>query len=133
MGPEPRVVWLVRPGSPDAVRGRLSLERHALTFTGDGDEEPLPIPLNRVRRVRRRRGTPILEVDYTDARAEISTVFLYFSEPPPLPRTGGKTWIFPTRGLERTVSAANLRAGAKALRPQLDAWVEAIRDASRGR
>src|ERR687891_92429 len=86
MGPEPRVVWLIRPGSPEAARGRLSVERHALTFTGDGEEEPLPIPLNRVRRVRRRRGAPILEVEYTDARAELSRVFLFFVEPPPLPR-----------------------------------------------
>jgi hypothetical protein len=132
MGPEPRTVWLVRPGSPDAAKGRLSLERHALTFTGEGEEEPLPIPVNRIRRVRRRRGAPILQIDYTDARAEVSTVFLYFSKPPPLPRQGGKTWIFPTRGLERTVSAATLRSAAKALRPQLDAWAAAIRNAAGG-
>jgi len=127
MGPEPRVVWLVRPGSPEATRGRLSLERHALTFTGDGEEEPLPIPLNRIHRVRRRRGAPILELDYTDARAEVSTVFVYFAKPPPLPRTGGKTWIFPTKGMQRAPSAVGLRTAARALKSQVDAWVDAIR------
>jgi hypothetical protein len=130
MGPEPRVVWLIRPGSPEAARGRLSVERHALTFTGDGEEEPLPIPLNRVRRVRRRRGAPILEVEYTDARAELSRVFLFFVEPPPLPRTSGRSWILPTRGMQRAASAVGLRSAARALRSEIDEWVEAIRAAS---
>lgn len=129
MGPEPRVVWLVRPGSPEAARGRLSVERHALTFTGEGEEEPLPIPMNRIRRVRRRRGTPILEVEYTDARAELSQVFLFFVKPPPLPRRG-RTWVLPTRGMERAASAVGLRAAAKILRADIDAWVDAIRGAA---
>jgi hypothetical protein len=129
MGPEPRVVWLVRRGSPEAVRGRLSLERHALTFVGDAEDEPLPIPLSRVQRVRRRRGAPILEIEYTDARAELSTVFLYFVRPPPLRRTTAKTWVLPTRGLERTASAVNLRVAASTMRDRIDEWVEAIRDA----
>src|ERR687891_540435 len=122
MGPEPRVVWLIRPGSPEAARGRLSVERHALTFTGDGEEEPLPIPLNRVRRVRRRRGAPILEVEYTDARAELSRVFLFFVEPPPLPRTGGRSWILPTRGMQRAASAGGPRTPAPAPRAEIDEW-----------
>jgi hypothetical protein len=130
MGPEPQVVWLVRPGSPEAARGRLSLERHALTFVGDAEDEPLPIPLNRVRRARRRRGAPILEIEYTDARAEISKVFVYFAQPPPLQRTNTPTLVLPTRGLERAASAVSLRAAAKALRDRIDGWVNAIRAAS---
>jgi hypothetical protein len=132
MGPEPRVVWLVRPGNPEAARGRLSLERHTLTFVGDSEDEPLPIPLNRVRRVRRRRGAPILEIEYTDARAEISKVFVYFAQPPPLQRTNSPTLVLPTRGLERAASAVSLRAAAKALRDRIDAWVDAIREAASG-
>ena len=132
MGPEPRVVWLVRPGNPEAARGRLSLERHTLTFVGDSEDEPLPIPLNRVRRVRRRRGAPILEIEYTDARAEISRVFVYFAQPPPLQRTNTPTLVLPTRGLERAASAVSLRAAAKALRDRIDAWVDAIREAASG-
>lgn len=130
MGPEPRVVWLVRPGSPDAVRGRLSLERHALTFVGDDEDEPLPIPLSRIHRVRRRRAAPILEIEYTDARAEVSRVFVYFVRPPPLRRTTAKTWILPTRGLERTASAVNLRLAAGTLKERIDEWVRAIRGAA---
>jgi hypothetical protein len=132
MGPEPRVVWLVRPGNPEAARGRLSLERHTLTFVGDSEDEPLPIPLNRVRRVRRRRGAPILEIEYTDARAEISKVFVYFAQPPPLQRTNSPTLVLPTRGLERAASAVSLRAAAKALRDRIDAWVDAIRETASG-
>jgi hypothetical protein len=127
MGPEPQVVWLVRPGSPEAAKGRLSLERHTLTFVDDAEDQPLPIPLNRVQRVRRRRAAPILQVDYTDARAEISTVFVYFAEPPSLRPMSSKSMVLPTRGLERTASAMSLRAAARALRPQIEAWVDAIR------
>jgi hypothetical protein len=126
----PVTAWLVRPGSPDAVTGTLSLERHALTFTPRGDENPLPIPTNRIRRARRRRGSPILEVFYTDARAEPGVVFVYFAEPPPLPTTGGGTWFRPTRGLQRTVSAMALRTRSKELRERIDQWVRAIREAA---
>ena len=130
MGPEPRVVWLVRPGSPKASRGRLSVERHALTFTGEGEEEPLPIPLNRVRRARRRRGAPILEIEYTNARAEGSRVFVYFVEPPPLPQRGGGVRILPTKGIQRAATAVNLSTAARTLRPEIDEWVQAIRGAT---
>lgn len=127
MNPAPITAWLVRPGDPEAGRGTLSLERHSLTFTPDGDEEAMPIPTNRIRKARRRRGTPILEVTYTDARARPALVFLYFAEPPPLPHTGGGTWIRPTRGLQRTASALALRARAKQLRDRIDEWAAAIR------
>jgi hypothetical protein len=127
----PITAWLVRAGDPETVRGRLTLERHSLTFTPDAQEEPLPIPTNRIRTARRRRGTPILEVTYTDARAEPGSVFVYFAEPPPLPRrTGAGSLLRPTRGMERTASALTLRARAKQLRDRIDEWVEAIRDAA---
>lgn len=131
MIPAPITAWLVRPGSPQSTRGRLTLERHSLTFTPDAEEEPLPIPMNRIRKVRRRRGAPILEVTYTDARAEPGLMFLYFAKPPPLPqRTGTGSLFRPTRGMERTASAIALRARAKQLRGRIDNWVEAIREAA---
>jgi hypothetical protein len=130
VNPAPVTAWLVRPGSPDAVKGTLALERHSLTFTPGGEGEPLPIPTNRIRRARRRRGTPILEVTYTDARAETGVLFVYFTKPPPLPTTGGGTWIRPTRGLQRTASAMALRARAKLLRERIDEWAVAIRAAA---
>jgi hypothetical protein len=131
VNPAPTTAWLVRPGNPEAARGRLTLERHSLTFVPDAEEEPLPIPTNRIRNARRRWGTPILEVAYTDARAEPGQVFLYFAEPPPLPsKTGGGRWIRPTRGLQRTASAMTLRARAKQVRDRIDLWVVAIREAA---
>jgi hypothetical protein len=126
---DPARIWLVRRGDPAAVVGRLSLERHALTFTAEG-EEPLPIPTNRIRRVRRRRGSPILELDYTDARAEVSTVFIYFVKPPPLRRTGKGTLVLPSRGLERASGAVSLRASNRVLKPKVEFWARAIRDAA---
>jgi hypothetical protein len=136
VSPEPTRVWLVREGRPEAVRGVLRLERHSLTFTAD-DEEPLPIPTNRIRGVRRRRATPILEVTYTDARAEKARLFVYFARPPPLPgvspmsgRRKPSSWILPTKGLQQTASAMSLRAASRALKATIDSWVEAIREAS---
>jgi hypothetical protein len=138
VSPEATRVWLVREGRPEAVRGVLGLERHSLTFTPD-DDEPLPIPTNRIRRVRRRRATPILEVTYTDARAEESRLFIYFARPPPLPgvsRESGRrkpsSWVIPTKGLEQTASAITLRAANRALKPGIEAWVRAIRNATGG-
>jgi hypothetical protein len=130
VSPDPARVWLVRPGSPDAVEGRLSLERHALTVIMEGDEA-LPIPTGRIRRVRRRRGTPILELDYTDARAEVSTVFIYFVKPPPLHRTGRGTLVLPSRGIERAAGAVSLRASNRRLKPMVTSWARAIREAAR--
>lgn len=129
VSPDPARVWLVRPGNPDAVEGRLSLERHALTVIMEGDEA-LPIPTNRIRRVRRRRGTPILEIDYTDARAEVSTVFIYFVNPPPLHRTGPGTLVLPSRGVERAAGAVSLRASNRMLKPTVTSWARAIREAA---
>ncbi len=136
MSPEPTRVWLVREGRPQAVRGVLGLERHSLTFTPDHDE-PFPIPLNRIRGVRRRRASPILEVVYTDARAEESRLFFYFARPPPLPgvsaRSGKRkpsSWILPTKGLQQTASAMSLRAANRALKAAIEAWVGAIREAT---
>jgi hypothetical protein len=131
VNPAPVTAWLVRSGSPASPRGRLTLERHSLTFTPDADEDPLPIPTNRIRKVRRRRGTPILEVTYTDARTEPRQVFLYFAQPPPLPTHTGRGSLFrPTRGMERTASAMALRARAQLVRERLDEWVAAVRDAA---
>jgi hypothetical protein len=135
---EPTRVWLVREGRPEAVPGVLGLERHSLTFTPDRDD-PLPIPTNRIRRVRRRRGTPILEVTYTDARAGESRLFFYFARPPPLPgvseRSGRRkpsSWILPTKGLQQAASAMSLRAANRALRATIEAWVRRIGEATRG-
>jgi hypothetical protein len=138
VSPEPTKVWLVREGRTEAVRGVLGLERHSLTFTPD-DEEPLPIPLNRIRWVRRRRATPIMEVVYTGARAEESRLYFYFARPPPLPgvssRSGRRkpsSWILPTKGLQQTASAISLRAANQALKAPIEKWVRAIREAAGG-
>ncbi len=137
-------MWLVRPGRPESIPGLLTLERESLTFVSDPEDEggipenTLPIPLNRIARARRRRLTPILEVTYTSARADLAVLFFYFARPPPLPgvregtgRRGPATWLLPTKGLEQTASAMTLRAANKRLKGTIEGWVEAIR-AARG-
>jgi hypothetical protein len=135
VAPEPRRVWLVRPGRAESIPGLLTLERESLTFvSGPETEGGLPIPLNRITKARRRRLTPILEVTYTSARADQAMVFFYFARPPPLPgnrvdtgRRGPGFGLLPTKGLEQTASAMTLRAANKRLKGTIDRWVEAIR------
>ena len=119
--PEPTAVWLVRPGSPDAIPGRLSIEGAILRFAGN---ERLDVPVSDIRRTRRRRSAPILEISY----GEDHTLFLYFAEPPPLPERRADTRPrFPSHGLERAASAMQLRGEAKLLRRAIEEWMKAIR------
>jgi hypothetical protein len=116
----------------------LTLEAGALTVTSGREEHSLPIPVNRIGRARRRRGTPILEVVYTDARAEESRIFLYFTKPPPLPGPGTSPsrarWRGGPRGLHRTASALSLQAANRVVKRRIQEWEAAIKRAvSEGR
>jgi hypothetical protein len=113
---------LVRPGSPDAVPGLLSLVHGILRFAGD--DVSLDVPNSEVRRARRRRGSPILEVSY----GEDHTVFLYFAEPPPLPGANPRPGLG-GKGIERAASALHLGAESRLLRRTIDEWAEALRGA----
>jgi hypothetical protein len=113
---------LVRPGSPDAVPGRLSFNGEVVGF--GGEDVALEIPAAEIRRARRRRGSPILEISYGEDR----TVFLYFAEPPPLPGSNPRPGLG-GKGIERAASAMHLGAESRLLRRMIDEWSEALREA----
>lgn len=131
----PATVWLARPGEERAERGTLSLAEGVLSFAADGGGRTV-IPLPGVRRVRRHRGTPVLEVRY-EAGGKPREALFYFVEPPPLPasarevRERGPWAVLPgDRGLRRATGLLRLRSGNRAMRPVVEAWERAIGEAT---
>jgi hypothetical protein len=83
--PGPTTVWMVhlaRGESPDGVRGTLTLESDSVVFT-DRDLRTLRFHRSGIRRAKRLRGSPILQLDWTDGAVPRRTAF-YFVQPPPL-------------------------------------------------
>lgn len=119
----PVTAWLARPRDPRTRAGTLSVERGSLTFAAR-DGERIRVAGEWVERVRRHRGTPVMEMRYR--RRETSRVLLlYFAEPPPmtdrlsLPRSGA-------RGMGRIAAIRRLRAVNRRLKPVIEEWVRAV-------
>ena len=131
MPPEPSRVWLVREGDPDATEGTLSLEGGSLTFVPqERSQETMAIPVEVIRKVRRRRGTPVLTLSYSEG---MGSLFVYFAKPPPLPGEGrDANAVVPgalaPRGLDRSAGVLTLRQANKLLRGEIEAWVRALRE-----
>lgn len=129
--PEPRTVWMVRPGHPDAVRGELALTADALTFAPQ-DAAPIRTPVPDILRARRRPGAPILEVRHRGEEGA-AVAFFYFAEPPPLEGSGPGgpgvgSMFLPSRGVRRTAGIRGLQIAARRHREEIRAWVAAIRE-----
>jgi hypothetical protein len=136
--PGPTTVWLWQPGGADAVRGTLVLEGAAVVFVAAGGDR-VQIERGSVRRVRRHRLTPVLEIRYERRGSEALALF-YFTEPPALPQPGEKAdrgpieILLPSRRrLERGARIVSLRAANKLLRRDVEGWVRAIREGSASR
>jgi hypothetical protein len=85
-GMEPATVWAVRLGQySDEVRGELTLDADegVLEFRHDKRTKDTRIPLSAVRRARRLRGSPVLEIDFAHEDAMVRMAF-FFSQPPPV-------------------------------------------------
>ncbi len=124
--PEPTTVWMVRPGTGRTRRGTLSLEPGLLTFAADDGER---VPMRRIDRVRRLRGTPVLEVAYR-ADDERRSALFYFVEPPPVPErmwAPAPTGLLGQKGRLRASAILRLRTANRALKPVIKEWVRAIR------
>src|SRR5688500_9397086 len=84
--PEPSHVWLVREGDPSATEGVLALEGADLTFASSTESERVRVPVQHLRRVRRRRATPVMTcVSVSPSAGGEERLFFYFAKPPPLP------------------------------------------------
>lgn len=122
----PATAWLVRPGIDRSRRGTLVLDQEGLTFTAE-DGERMGMSRDDLERVRRLRGTPVLEVRCRRHEQSVLLLF-YFVEPPPmgeppvLPRPGG-------RRAGRVTAIRRLRAGNRRLKPLVERWARAVGEA----
>lgn len=128
---EPTTVWMVHARTTlDGVKGTLSLTEGAVLFLPEGGRSAeTVIPMADIRRVRRARGSPVLEL-----RVEIgggpSLIGFYFVRPPSLsPPTEGFRLF--SRYLARRRAIAALRAGNAAMGGAVDRWVASLEDARR--
>lgn len=126
MNPEPVDAWFVRArdrGSAGAVT--LRLEDGVLSLSTPDEELRLEAPA--ILRVRRAKLSPVISIVYREAGRR-SKVFLYFA-PPSL-----NTWTerrFGTRGsAERAAEAVRLAQANRELKPLVDEWAKAIREAA---
>jgi hypothetical protein len=125
--PEAATVWMVHARTPmEGIRGELSLEDGVLRFRpAGGRSAETAVPANHIRRVRRARGSPVLEVSI-DVPGGPPIIGFYFVKPPPLtPPTEGIRLF--SRYLARRRGIAHLRGGNAARGQDVDVWVEALR------
>jgi hypothetical protein len=84
--PEPITVWMVHlaPGALlDGVEGMLSLDHDAVVFTEAAVRWEARFPLESVRKAKRLRGSPVLQLDWIEENDPRRTAF-FFVQPPPL-------------------------------------------------
>jgi hypothetical protein len=129
---EAKPVWMVHARTPfDGVRGVLSVDERALQFRPDGGRlGDTVVPFDRIRKVRRALGSPVLEVEISINDAP-PVIGFYFVKPPTLtqPSEGYRPF---GRYLTKRKAIAKLRAGNHARKQEVDAWVDRLREARRG-
>jgi hypothetical protein len=118
-------VWMVHVRtSPEGVKGTVRLEASALVFrpAAPGADE-LAFPLTRIRRARRVRGSPVLELLLTGEGP--GSVGFYFVQPPSL--EGQQEGRF--RGRAKRDAAVALVTSNLSKKEEVARWVRAIREA----
>jgi hypothetical protein len=126
---EATTVWMVHARTGlEGVKGTIALEGRALVFRpAGGRSAETVIPVGDIRKLRRARGSPVMEVEISIAGAP-PIIGFYFVKPPPLtPPTEGYRPF--GRFLARRRAIATLRAGNAARREDVGVWVDAVRAA----
>jgi len=129
---ESSAVWMVHARTTmDGVRGELSLEDGAVIFRpAGGRSAETVIPTGEIRRVRRARGSPVLELRITVPGGP-SVIGFYFVQPPSLaPPTEGFRLF--SRYLARRRAIGKLRAGNAVKRQEVERWLQSVREAQGG-
>jgi hypothetical protein len=141
--PEAVTVWMVElsPGlAAQERRGTLSLQPDVIAFVASDGSEELRIPLARVRKARRLRGSPVLVVAHDAGGRAVRTAF-YFAQPPPLEDFRGEGTERPaplgfrksSRRRARRENIGYLGTWSRQLKADIEEWEHAIRDAVRDR
>jgi hypothetical protein len=128
-------VWLVAalPGgggwrrgevTPE-VEGKLTMEEEALVFRPVSGEEPSRVPLDAIAKVKRARGSAVIELRLR-GREGGRVVWFYFVQPPPgLPKGAGRGLrLYAARRGSGRLAMANALWG-----DEVTSWYERIREA----
>jgi hypothetical protein len=129
----PSTVWMVSAKTGVTGRkGTLSLQADSVVFrpasTAFGDTI---IPLKALRRVRRVRGSPVLEL-HAGVRDQPPVIAFYFVQPPDLSPPEDLRIRFLPKRTARKEAITQLRQGNLRKRAEIAAWAEAIDRARRG-
>jgi hypothetical protein len=119
-------VWMVsaRTGL-DGRKGRLLLNEKALVFQPESDRYGANVfPLGDVRRIRRAKASPVLEIHLELPDAPRIVAF-YFVKPPPMRLPDDKFRLFP-RYFARRSAIAELRKGNAMKRQEVIDWIEDV-------
>ena len=115
----------------DGRKGTLVLKDRALVFRPESDRYGTSVfKLTDVRRIRRARASPVLEI-HLDIPDSPRIVAFYFVRPPPMRLPDDKFRLFP-RYFARRSAIALLRKGNAMKREEVIEWIEDIEQAQGG-
>jgi hypothetical protein len=137
---EPTTVWMVHlaRGAPtDGVRGTLTMDEAALVFSTSNQD--FRFELASVKKAKRRKGTPVLQLEWRDQDSMRFTAF-FFVQPPPLhPLETGSDGTDPvtrpagllggsrmTKSRHRKTNIRYLQSKGLNTKEQIQAWADAI-------
>lgn len=119
-------VWMVsaRTGL-EGMKGKLAMRDRALVFQPESDRYgEIVFRPDDIRRVRRARGSPVLEIHLDEPRAP-RIVGFYFVKPPPMRLPDDKFRLFP-RYMARRSAITELRKGNILRREEMLEWYDEI-------
>lgn len=123
----PARAWGVRLGvTNEDAEGTLYLEDDVLLFDLTHDAGVLEIPLQRIRKVKRLRGSPVLLVDSAEEDRTARFAF-YFVKPPPLKPVGRESKRRAKRQAVTYLQQSNFRQVDR-----IKEWESALREAVAG-
>lgn len=115
----------------DGRKGQLILKDRALVFRPESDRYGANVfQLADVRRIRRARASPVLEI-HMEIPDSPRIVAFYFVQPPPMRLPDDKFRLFP-RYFARRSAIAQLRKGNAMRREEVIEWIEDIGRAQEG-
>jgi hypothetical protein len=127
---KPDTVWMVNARTgPDGWKGQLSVSGAGVLFRAEpaGLGETL-VPLEDIKRVRRVRGSPVLELKLrTPNRLALEIMGFYFTKPPSMDSPEGVRVLKKHRAKSRAVT--DLRRANLLKKDAVAAWVEDIEQA----
>jgi hypothetical protein len=125
--PEITTVWAVHleQGNPRDTKGTLVLTETEVAFSGE-DGRQTRIPLERIRRVKRVLGSPVMIVAHDGDAGRRRTAF-YFSQPPPLHPPEDLSRMKRKRAKKASVGYLGQQNISR--KPVIKSWVEEIEEA----